>query len=170
MDCLRSFNFTLATQANWTVANGFKHWQIGTQHFWLLAQSSATGAIYTIQGFKNINVFKIEINGDWYSAALPVGVSALTNNWSFGFLVNGQNSAGVGNVSTPLFGMVETANNPYVVLSKFQNSVSFESPIQSAKEIKLFNVYAEGIADESIISAQLGYTMLVTVYYKYEGE
>jgi hypothetical protein len=170
MDCLRSFNFTLANQSNYTVANGFKHWQIGTQHFWLLEQASASGGIYTIQGFKNINIFKIEINGDWYSSALPVGVSALPQNWNFGLEITGQNSQSVGGVTTPLFGMVETPINPYVILSKFQKSISFESPIQSASQIKVLNVYCDGIADESILSAQLAYVMMVTVFYKYEGE
>jgi hypothetical protein len=170
MDCLRSFNFNLTTQANWGVANGFKHWQIGTQHFWLFQQQDATGAIYTIQGFKNINIFKIEIVGDWYSSASPVGVSALPQNWNFGFGIVGQNSPSVGSVTNPIFGMIETFNTPYFTLSKYQRSISFESPIQSAKEIKLFNVYCDGIADQSTASVQLGYNMTVTVFYQFEGE
>jgi hypothetical protein len=167
---MRSFNFNLSEQANWDATNGFKHWQIGTQHFWLLERQSATGGIFTIQGFKNINIFKIEINGDWFSSALPVGVSALPQNWNFGFNIIGQNSQSVGSVTTPLFGMVEFPTNPFITLSKFQKSISFESPIQSAKEIKLLKVYCDGIANQSIISAQLAYNMTVTVFYKYEGE
>jgi hypothetical protein len=171
MDCLRSFNFTLANQSNYTIPQGFKYWQIGTQHFWLLSITPGVAPQYRIVGFKNINIFKIEINGEVYSAALPVGVSAIVQNWNFGLEIVGQNSTSVGTVpiSAP-FGLVEQPNNPILILSKFQKSICFESPIQSAKEINIKNFYCDGIANESILSAQIGYVMNVTVSYKYEGE
>jgi len=55
-------------------------------------------------------------------------------------------------------------------LSKFQPSVCFESPIQSAQQIIIKNFYCDGIANQSIISAQIGFLLNFTVYYKYEGE
>jgi hypothetical protein len=173
MDCLRSFNITIAQQANWP-APQFKSWSVGAQHFWLLDNSVAlgNGSKYNIQGFKNINIFKIEVTGEFYSSALPVNVSAITNNWNVWFYVDGLNSTSVGNIQAAPnpFGMLEFATQPLVSLSKFQNSIVFETPIQSAKNIEMTKIYAEGIADESLISAQLAYVFTVTVFYKYEGE
>jgi hypothetical protein len=170
MDCLRSFNFTLANQSNYTVPNGFKYWPVGAQHFWLLELTGSS--TYNVQGFKNINIFKIEVTGDIYSAALPVGVSVIPQNWSFNILINGQNSQGVGNVTvTPdNFGMTAPALNPTVILSKFNNSIDFESPIQSPSSLVINKFYADGIANQSLLSGQLGYVFVVTVFYKFEGE
>lgn len=171
MDCLKSFNFTLSQQSNYTAANGFKHWSLGTQHNFLLEREDLSGSIYTIQGFKNINIFKIEINGDVYSSALPVNVSALVQNWNFIFEISGQNSPIVGFVSSGSpFGLSQQAIDPIIMLSKFQKSIYFVSPIQSAKQIKVRNFYCDGISNQSILSAQIGFFMTVTVFYKYEGE
>ena len=172
MECLRSFNFSLVNQSNYNAAVGLKTWTIGLQNFWLIERIFATGSKYNIQGFKNVNIFKIEITGDFYSSALPVGVSALVNNWSWIITIKGQNSSAVGQVvaaPNPL-GMLEAPNDPSFILSKYQSFVNFESPIQSAKEIEVYKFYVEGIADESLLNVQMGYVLNVTVFYKYEGE
>jgi len=170
MDCLRSFNFTIRQQSNWAAANGFKGWTVGAQHFWLLERTGTS--TYNTQGFKNINVFRIEITGDTVSSATPVGVSVITNNWSLGMTITGQNSAGVGLVtaSPDDFAMTAPANNPKVFLSKYQRSIDFVTPIQSARNITIQDFYAEGIANQSLLSGQLGYNFVVTVFYKFEGE
>lgn len=171
MDCLRSFNFSIAQQSNWT-APDFKGWAVGAQHFWLLELSTAPGSKYIVEGFKNINVFKIEINGTVYSSALPVGVSAITNNWHTFIEVVGQNSQSAGTIvaSPNPFGMVLQPINPTFVLSKFENTISFPSPIQSVRELIVKAFYAEGIANQLILNAQLGFILNFTVFYKYEGE
>jgi len=172
MDCLRSFNFSIANQSNYGAANGFLYWQIGTQHFWTLDISSASGSKYNIQGFKNINIFKIEITGDINSSPQLAPFQCIVQNWSLGLEVVGQNSASVGNVLTAPnpFAMIEQPLNPFIRLSKFQNCVSFESPIQSAREINIKNLFVDGIANQTILSAQIGYVINFTIYYKYEGE
>ena len=171
MDCLRSFNFTIANQSNYGSPD-FKGWTLGAQHFWLLELSDATGSKYIVEGFKNINVFKIEMNGTVYSSALPVGVSAITNNWHTFIEVVGQNSQSTGTVvaSPNPFSMVLQPINPTFVLSKFENTVSFPSPIQSVRELNVKAFYAEGIANQSLLTGQLGYIVNFTVFFKYEGE
>jgi len=171
MDCMRSFNIALAGQSNFTVANGFKHWQIGTQHFWLF-ESNLPNSIFNVEGFKNINIFKIELTGDINSAALPVGFSALVQNWNFEIQVIGQNSIVGGNVTVAPngFSMVSQPINPIFCLSKFQRSIEFPTPIQSARQLIVQAFYCDGIADESILSAQLDYFVTINVFYKFEGE
>lgn len=171
MDCLRSFNFTIAQQANWGSPD-FKAWAVGAQHFWLLELSSAAGSKYIVEGFKNINVFKIEINGSIYSSATPIGVSTVMNNWHTQIEVIGQNSQSAGSIvaSPNPFSMIQQPNNPLFILSKNQNSVSFASPIQSVKEVRVKAFYADGIGSQSLINGQIAYIVNVTVFYKYEGE
>ena len=172
MDCLRSFNFSIANQSNYGLAQGFLYWQIGTQHFWTLDIPSATGSKYNIQGFKNINIFKIEITGDINSSPQLATFQCLVQNWSLGVEIVGQNSSSAGSVlaSPNIYGMTEQPTNPFVRFSKFQNSICFETPIQSAKEINIKNLFVDGIANQAVASAQIGYVINFTVFYKYEGE
>jgi hypothetical protein len=171
MDCLRSFNFSIANQSNYGLAQGFLYWQIGTQHFWTLDISSAVGSKYNIQGFKNINVFGIQLTGDINSTPQTAPFQCIVQNWSLGLEIVGQNSSGVGNISAlNPFAMINQPTNPFFRLSKFQPCITFESPIQSAKEINIKNLFVDGIANQTVLSAQIGYVINVTVFYKFEGE
>ena len=171
MDCLRSFNFTIANQSNWPVSSGFYSWTIGLQHFWSLDRSSATGSTYVIQGFKNINIFKIEVTGDLNSSPQFIPYNCLVQNWFCDLEIDGQNSTSVGSilVSPDVFGMT-IQQKPFIRLSKFQNAIIFETPIESAKSIQLKNIYADGIANQTLTSAEVGIVLNFTVFYKYEGE
>lgn len=171
MDCLRSFNFALANQSNYDASLGFKYWQINSNHFWLIDQS-LPNVKYLVQGFKNINVFKIEVSGDVNSSPAFVPYEALVQNWKWDLQVVGQNSTNVGILApaqNPGY-MVIQETNPSFRLSKFQPSIEFETPIQSAKEIIFTNFYCDGIANKTTTSAQVGFVINVTVFYKYEGE
>ena len=171
MDCLRSFNFALANQSNYDASLGFKYWQINSQHYWLIDQF-LPNVKYLVQGFKNINVFKIEVSGDVNSSPAFVPYEALVQNWKWDLQVVGQNSTNVGILApaqSPGY-MVIQETNPSFRLSKFQPSIEFETPIQSAKEIIFTNFYCDGIANKTTTSAQVGFVINVTVFYKYEGE
>ena len=171
MDCLRSFNFALANQSNYDASLGFKYWQINSQHYWLIDQS-LPNVKYLVQGFKNINVFKIELSGDVNSSPAFVPYEALVQNWKWDLQILGQNSTNVGILApaqNPGY-MVIQETNPSFRLSKFQPSIEFETPIQSAKEIIFTNFYCDGIANKTTTSAQVGFVINVTVFYKYEGE
>ena len=171
MDCLRSFNFALANQSNYDASLGFKYWQINSQHYWLIDQS-LPNVKYLVQGFKNINVFKIEVSGDVNSSPAFVPYEALVQNWKWDLQVVGQNSTNVGILApaqNPGY-MIIQETNPSFRLSKFQPSIEFETPIQSAKEIIFTNFYCDGIANKTTTSAQVGFVINVTIFYKYEGE
>jgi hypothetical protein len=174
MDCLRSFTFVIGKQTEYTTALRFKSWTVGTNNYWLVddAVSLGSGSKYLIQGFKNINVYKIEITGDVNTAALPAGVSSITENWNIFGSIKGTTSASVGSivVSPNPFGMTEYPGNSYFNISKYQNSITFLTPIQSAEYIEFAGFYAEGYGNQSILSAQIGFFINVTVFYKYEGE
>ena len=172
MECMRSFNFSITNQSNYGLAQGFLYWQIGTQHFWTLDIPAAQSSKYIVQGFKNINVFKIQINGDVSSSPQFAPFQCIVQNWNIGIQVVGQNSQSVGLVQTAPndYSMVEQALNPAFMLSKFQNSITFESPIQSAREINIGSLFVDGIANQTPLSAQIRYSLTFTVFYKFEGE
>ena len=171
MDCLRSFNFTLRNQSNYGASEGFLYWQINSNHYWQIDQF-LPNVKYLVQGFKNINVFKIEMNGDVNSSPSFATYEALVQNWKWDFQIVGQNSSNVGLLApaqNPDY-MITQGTNPSFRLSKFLPSVSFETPIESAKEIIFTNFYCDGIANKTTTSAQVGFVINVTVFYKYEGE
>jgi len=172
MECLRSFNFSIANQSNYGLAQGFLYWQIGTQHFWTLDLLALNDSKYIIEGFKNINIFKIEMVGDVCSSPQFAPFQCIVQNWNIGVQVIGQNSQSVGRVQTAPndFNLFQQPINPFFNLSKFQNSISFESPIQSAKEINVGSLFVDGIANQTPLSAQIRYSISFTVFYKYEGE
>ena len=171
MDCLRSFNFTLRNQSNYGASEGFLYWQINSNHFWQIDQS-LPNVKYLVQGFKNINVFKIEMTGDVVSSPAFSPYEALVQNWKWDLQIIGQNSSNVGTLApsqSPDY-MITQETNPNFRLAKFQPGIIFETPIQSAKEIIFTNFYCEGIANKTTTSAQVGFVINVTVFYKYEGE
>ena len=171
MDCLRSFNFALANQSNYDASLGFKYWQINSNHYWLIDQF-LPNVKYLVQGFKNINVFKIEVSGDVNSSPAFVPYECLVQNWKWDLQIVGQNSTNVGILApaqSPGY-MTIQETNPSFRLSKFQPTIEFETPIQSAKEIIFTNFYCDGIANKTTTSAQVGFVINVTVFYKYEGE
>lgn len=171
MDCLRSFNFSLANQSNYDASLGFKYWQINSNHFWLIDQF-LPNVKYLVQGFKNINILKIDVNGDVNSSPAFSPYEALVQNWKWDLQIVGQNSTNVGILApaqNPGYMLIQETN-PSFRLSKFQPSITFETPIQSAKEIIFTNFYCDGIANKTITSAQVGFVINVTVFYKYEGE
>jgi len=171
MDCLRSFNFIVNTQSNWGSPE-ISIWTVGGQNFFTFERSSPSGSKYTIQGFKNINIFKIEVTGDINSTPQFDPYLCIVQNWWVIFTVTGQNSSSVGEVrSSPnVFNMIEQSTDPRFKLSKYQSSLTFESPIQSAKEILITEISADGIGNRTLLSAQIGYLLNFTVYYKFEGE
>ena len=169
MECLRSFNFTVGFQSNFTPPNGFKYWQIGTQHFWFL-ESTLASSTFNIQGFKNINIFGIEATGKVNTDALPVGFSCLVQDWSFQLQITGQNALIGNNIVPGGFNLGVQEVNPFFDLSKFQRSIEFASPIQSATAISITGFQCQGIANESILAAQIDVFVSFNVYYKFEGE
>jgi len=117
-------------------------------------------------------VFGIELSVTINSSPAFTPYECLVQNWKWDLQIVGQNSTNVGILApaqSPGY-MVIQETNPFARLSKFQPSITFETPIQSAKEIIFTNFYCDGIANESIASAQVGFLINVTVFYKYEGE
>jgi len=168
-NCIKSFNFLVVNGVDEPTPEAY-FWTIGLQNFWLYDSRNAVSSL-SVQGFKNINIYKIEVNGDVYTEASPPNVAGIVNNWHVILTVDGQNSNFVGGTFVAGgFNMINQPLNPNIIFSKFQNSMSFQSPIQSASKITIETLYADGIANQSNVSIKLRWWLNFTVYYTFEGE
>jgi hypothetical protein len=153
------------------VAPDFRGWSVGAQHFWVYT-SSLPDSIFNVEGFKNINIHKITLNGNVGTSNLPVLSGIIVQNWLFNVEIIGQNSVIGGNVSVSPngFNMFTQPTNPVFALSKYTPSIEFTTPIQSAKKINFTAFYADGVGAEVTTNGQLNWGINCTIYYKFEGE
>jgi len=169
MDCLRSFSFKISGITN---AGGAEiiTWGVAPQNYWIYA-SSALSSTYTIEGFKNVNIYKIEAVGDVASGVGSLN-SVIVNDWAFEVQIQGQNQAIIGKVEAApnTFNMAIEPLNPRIILSRFNTDFEFASPIQSAKSISITKLNARGIGAQNLALLNIGWNMTFTVYYNFEGE
>lgn len=173
MDCLKSFALTTTNVATYTVASGAVDVWGTNNNFNILAPLISN---FNVQGFKNINVFGLDIIGNassGYGNAVDRINNANALDWDVTIQLGGQ---------VPLVGGVLGVNNDWpiitnqpftqqnYVLSKYKTSVRFESPIESVKTISLLDFHAMGNGAESVLQVRMGYFFQVMVYYKFEGE
>ena len=167
---MRSFNFFLSGAFNFPAANGFESWSIGGQNFWCFAPPN-TPSNYKVQGYKNINIYGVELGGDITTDNAPGGFQCLVENYSVQLQIMGQNSVIGGVFVGPNgFSLSTQAINPIFKVSKYLPKMNFATPIQSSTEIIFSSLKADGIANESLISAQININLSLTFFYKYEGE
>lgn len=75
MECLRSFNFVASGQSNWS-GTDVKTWFVGAQEFWTFNRTGSS--IFTPQGFKNIDVYGVDLVGNFGTiVGAPAGLSLI---------------------------------------------------------------------------------------------
>jgi hypothetical protein len=174
MSCIQSFSFLISGKES------FVYPELNTQGpnanalNWKYESTNATST-FQIQGFKNINIFKIEAVGnvfspqstDTYSSAM-----GLVNDWAFYMQLNGQNAPIIGNVTTSPNGwaMVTQPNNPIVAFSRFNPRIEFASPIQSVNSLQIQKLIASGSAGGNGDLLNIAWDLTFVVYYTFEGE
>jgi len=170
MDCYRSFTFSAGGITTLTGAE-IKQWSTGAaQHFW--QANFGTSSTYNIQGFKNIDVYGVDVLGSIQTIASGTS-GAIVNDWKIDVQVGGQ---------APLLGGFITAspnyysidgsspNNLIYPLGKYTNSIRFGNPIISTKFIQLQTTIAQGIGWETAGTIVLRSMLNFIVYYKFEDE
>ena len=168
MDCLRSFSVVISSNSDETSLAEITTWGVAPQNYWLY-QSTNSPSTFNIQGYKNINVFKIEAIGNVNS---NLGLSTvLVQDWEFHVTVNGQNPT-IGGTVNAINGFVMSVqnNNAEYVLSKFNPSITFKTPIQSASALIVTQLQAQGIGAKNLASLNINWNVTFNVYYKFEGE
>ena len=122
MDCLKSFQ--LQTGSNSTFAGApVKTWTSGGQ---LLFQCEPLlNSSFTVQGFKNINIFGVDISG--YVNSIPSAPTAgvIVEDWNVLMQINGQIPFVSGNVvSAPNdWNLVSSGNANIFAIGKYNRSI-----------------------------------------------
>lgn len=172
MDCMRSFSLSTTDQNTYTVASGAMAVWGAINNFSIYGTDSS---FFNIQGFKNINVFGVDMIGNVSTAygIAPRVDNANASDFEITVQLNGQLPQPVGVIGTPNDWPIIN-NNPFIesqyVLSKYNASVRFETPIQSVKSIALYDFKAFGEHAQNPLQIKMGYFIQLIIYYKFEGE
>lgn len=173
MDCLRSFSLTITDQNTYTAASSsLTVWSHGQNHSYAIY--STDSSTFLIQGFKNINVFKVDMIGNVSSAYgnAPRVDNANANDFEIGVQLVGQLPQPIGVIGSPndLPIITNTFIEQIYTLSKYKTSVEFSTPIQSVKSISFYDFKAFGNNLENLAQVKMGYQLQFIFYYQFEGE
>jgi len=170
MDCLRSFNVSVKDNALLTAGN-VKTWLVGVQEFFAIEYG--TSSTFNVQGFKNINIYGVQLVG--YIQTLPTDATGgcIVEDWSQNIYINGQLALVGGFVtSSPDFWNIDiNGTEPRIfALGKYQRSINFGDPLQSVSSIEFQKLSVQGIGGQTVDTVSLDWDLVYTFYYKYEGE
>jgi hypothetical protein len=166
MSCLRSFFITLSRNSTYsTVGTNVKTWtNLGDTFF--TVNENTLNTTFTIQGFKNVNIYGFKMVGEVSSPL--TGSSVIVNDWVFSLVFNGQPERLGGDFGPN--GWSATLDAPTWKASKYIPAVTFESPIQSVRTIVINNFAANGYGVETAGSVSLALGITFEILYQFEGE
>jgi hypothetical protein len=172
MDCLRSFQLTVSAFNNYTALSGALTVWGAPLNFSIYDTRTS---IFTIQGFKNINILGVDMVGNVSSAygPAPRTLNANVKDFEVNVLLNGDIPVPIGVIGASNDWPIILNNNfiqQQTVLTKYKPSITFASPIQSVKSISLTDFKAFGDHVQNAGQVNLGYFLQFVFYYKYEGE
>lgn len=171
MDCLRSFNLNIR-QTGTIIVPDVKTWFVGAQEFWVVTLTR--NSTFDIEGFKNINLYKMAVYGDVYPQVAAGTGGGIVGNWSFDLSLTGQLPLVSGKVNTTdtNFWNIDTnaSANKTFTLSRNNNVIEFDSPIDSLKKINFVALKAQGNGGQTAGVLNLVWDFTFLFYYKYEGE
>lgn len=168
MDCLRSFSIKSNLNQSFAAGVNFQTWLVGTDKFFIAKTTTAT-ASFLINGFKNINIYGMDVMGNFSSGN---GTSkAIIDDWEVGVEFVGQQPLLGGSVAVNALNVnIENYNIGRFNPSKYKRNIQFSSPIQSVTEIIFDGYKVQGYANESISFVTVNWDLNYVFYYKFEGE
>ena len=172
MDCLRNFSLTINAFNNYTALSGQLTVWGAPLNF---SVYDTRTSIFNIQGFKNINIFGVDMVGNVSSnyGPSPRTLNANVKDFEMNVQLTGDIPVPIGVIGgTNDFPIIlnNTAVQQQSVLSKYKPSVKFASPIQSVKSITLQDFKAFGDHVQNAGQINMGYFLQFVFYYKFEGE
>lgn len=171
MECLRSFNLNIR-QVTTATGSNVKTWTVGSQEFWSARISGISR--FDIEGFKNIDLYKIKIVGDVYTQIASGIGGVIVEDWAFDLFLEGQMSlvSGKINTSTTNYWNIITGSpeSKTFTISKNTNEIIFDDPVKSLKYINFQNLTTQGYGGQTTGTVSLDWNLAFVFYYKYEGE
>jgi hypothetical protein len=172
MECLKSFSFLINKTVNLTGADA-KTWTTGTaQHFWA-ATTGAVSSTYNIEGFRNINVYGVDLVGTVQTLATAVSGQCIVNDWNIELVISGNQPLINSNITaSPNYYNISnnSTNNNQFALGRFNNTLKFASPIESVKFFQLGTTTASGWGYNNSADINLFWNLNLVIYYDYEGD
>lgn len=171
MACLESFSFFVSGNQTFSDPQ-LEWWGAVNVNTWVVNNFGTSNSTFNVQGFKNINVYGIDMIG-YLDASHDNNRSALISDWGFSLLIDGQVPEISGNITaSPNFYGMTTAypSIQKATLTKMKTNISFANPITSVRDITIEGLYANGTNLQTVGVIQLIWSATFVVYYKYEGE
>lgn len=173
MNCLKSFVININQVSTFT-GTDVKTWTLGVQEYWIFEKGVSGGStsVYNIEGFKNINIYGIDVIGSVTTQKAAAIGGVIVEDWSFQLKLNGQIPLISGSIGTPNYWNIEsnTSSTQEFNLSKNNNSLKFASPFQSVKSIDFLSLTAQGYGGQTIGTVSLDWDFSFIFFYEYEGE
>ena len=173
MDCLRSFVLTI-DQAGTFTGSDVKTWASGTDAYFLCnLRGALTKSTFNIAGFKNINIYGMDVIGQVTTQIDAATGGCLVTDWAFEVVLNGQIPQINGDVTLSPNYWAINPTDPDVKsfsLSKYTPSVKFASPFQSVTSINFDAITVQGYGNQTALTVSLDWDLSFVFYYKYEGE
>lgn len=170
MDCLRSFSLASNLNQSFALGPNLDVWTIGGQNYWF-GRTTTGFAQFDVIGYKNINIYGIDVVGDFKSG--PGGSQVIIDNWEVRVDLVGQPPLLGGTVS-PNPNLLNVNNdlgfNNTFILSKYKRGFELSSPVQSVTAIQFQAYTASGHANQSLLNVTVNWNLNYIIYYKFEGE
>lgn len=168
MSCLKSF--TLNARGNLNNAASSHFWtQNGNNYFSLDRNFSSS---YIVEGFKNINIYGVEMVGAITSNGMqPDHANFL--NYGVELQLNGliPQVSGRINAAPNQWNLDNTTTFARIInLNKYTNKITFASPFESVKNINFLKIQVSGDGAFVPATISLVFELQFVFYYKYEGE
>jgi len=173
MDCLRSFTFAVNTiQTLTTGGSDLKQWTTSAgNHYW--QAYAGTFSTFNIVGFKNIDIYGIDVIGNIQTQANIGTNGTIVNDWGIEVRIGGVApiiGASIGTGTNYYALDLSNSDNNRFSLGKYTNSLKLESPYSSCTFIQLEKTMAQGIGYQTTGSINLDWSLNFVVHYKFEGE
>jgi hypothetical protein len=177
MSCLRSFNIGIIQATTFVApAANVKTWtsSVGGELYWTMdTDIGTTQSRFNIQGFKNIDLYGVQVLGGIKCQTAATTSHGVVNSWGFQLYCEAQNSLVNGTIQTsPNYWSLNNANANSRIL-QFTNTnpkIEFADPLKSLKYIDFNTLQAEGFGAETANQIALEWDLNFVFFYKYEGE
>jgi hypothetical protein len=167
MACMNSFYITIN---NFNVYSGgvVQVWGTAPELYFFVTETQTSS--FVIEGFKNINVYSIEMSGSCAMERTIAGGQNVVEDYGFFFNLTGLTPRVSGFVqSSPNYWNLNPTSQSFS-LSKMNSKLSFETPIQSLKGIDFTKFYVSGYGAASTSLITIVQDLTFVINYKYEGE
>ena len=169
-DCLKTFTVNISAQKTITAPEA-KFWGLAPQNYWQAQTGFSNTSRFNIQGFKNIDIYKIKAVGN-ITSEINSTSKVIVNNWNWWIKLGGKVQNIGGNVTTSPnhFSMSIETLEPNFVLDKYNRTIEFADPVTSCSFFEVLGLQAFGIGSQDLTSINLEWQFTFVIYYKFEGE